>query len=50
MIRPGYFCPNCWYRGDIPEIMIFSDNRVVEVECECCNSKIKYTIKAEVVK
>ena len=50
MIRPDYVCPNCKRVGDVLVIMVFEDNRVIDVECENCKSKIKYTIKAEVVK
>lgn len=49
MIRPGYICPNCKRVGDVLVIMVFENDRVVEVKCENCKSNIKYTIKAEVV-
>lgn len=50
MIRPDYICPKCQHMSDTSVVMIFKNDIVVEVKCENCKSKIKYTIKAEVVK
>lgn len=49
MIRPDYICPKCQHMSDTTVLMVFENDRVIEVKCEKCKSKIKYTIKAEVV-
>lgn len=47
----NHICPKCQHIGEMLFIKVFENNLVVVImKCSGCWSKIKYTVKAEVVK